>query len=147
MHQQVENAIAKQYLPQIDGIIERATTLSAETRSLLQSSPEKKELLTANLEAQALTVEAAGVYRQYLTEQAQRVAQARIELEKDIAASWNTYETVRVSGELVGLVKSSRRLLDGLLNRQVPALRPFENLELKREFEKLTAQLRTTEPI
>ena len=74
-------------------------------------------------------------------------SQARIELEKDIAAAWNTYETVRVSGELVGLVKSSRRLLDGLLNRQVPALRPFENLELKREFEKLTAQLRTTEPI
>jgi hypothetical protein len=147
MHEQVENAIAKQYLPQIDGIIERATTLSAETRSLLQTSPEKKELLTANLDAQALTIEAASVYRQYLTEQAQRVAQARIELEKDIAAAWNTYETVRVSGELVGLVKSSRRLLDGLLNRQVPALRPFENLELKREFEKLTAQLRTTEPI
>ena len=36
-------------------------------------------------------------------------------------------------------------LLDGLLNRQVPALRTFQNLEMKREFEKLTAQLRTEE--
>ena len=70
---------------------------------------------------------------------------ARVELETDIAAAWNTYETVRVSGELVGLVRSSRKLLDGLLNRQVPALRPFGNLEMRKEFEKLTAQLRAEE--
>jgi len=146
MHLQVEEAVAEQYLPQIDSIIGRARTLSEETRMLLKKSPEKTALLTANLEAQALTIEAAGMYRQYLTEQAQQVTRARVELEKDIAAAWNTYETVRVSGELVGLVKSSRKLLDGLLNRQVPALRPFQNLEMKREFEKLTAQLRTAEP-
>jgi len=146
MHLQVEEAVAQQYLPQIDAIMERARTLSGETRALLEKSPEKKELLTANLEAQTLTIEAAAMYRRYLTEQAQQVTKARVELERDIAAAWNTYETVRVSGELVGLVKSSRKLLDGLLNRQVPALRPFQNLELKREFEKLTAQLRTAEP-
>ena len=69
----------------------------------------------------------------------------RKNLEKDIAAAWNTYETVRVSGELVGIVRSSRRLLDGLLNRQVPTLRPFQNLEMKREFESLTMQLRMAE--
>jgi hypothetical protein len=50
---------------------------------------------------------------------------------------------VRVSGELVGIVKASRKLLDGLISRQVPALRPFRNLEMQREFEKLTEQLRT----
>jgi hypothetical protein len=66
-------------------------------------------------------------------------------LERDIAAAWNTYETARVSGELAGLVQSSRRLLDGLLDRQVPALRPFQNLEMKRELEKLTVQLRRGE--
>jgi hypothetical protein len=32
------------------------------------------------------------------------------------------------------------------MNRQVPALRPFENLELRREFEKLTDQLRRSGP-
>jgi hypothetical protein len=71
---------------------------------------------------------------------------ARAELDKDIAAAWNTYETVRVSGELVGLVRSSQQLLEGLMNRQVPALRPFENLEMQREFQKLTEQLRQANP-
>ncbi|MGQ9659789.1 MAG: hypothetical protein ACUVT0_06795 [Thermochromatium sp.] len=68
--------------------------------------------------------------------------QARLELEQDIAAAWNTYETVRVSGELVWLVCSSQLLLEGLMNRQVPALRPFEGLEMQREIQKLTQQLR-----
>jgi hypothetical protein len=29
------------------------------------------------------------------------------------------------------------------MNRKVPALRPFENLEMQREFQKLTEQLRS----
>jgi len=143
----VEQAIAKRYVPQIDAIITRARELTAETRALQERSPDKAELLAANLSAQQLTIQAAGVYRDYLTDQERQIAAARLELERDIAAAWNTYETVRVSGELVGLVRSSRKLLDGLLDRQVPALRPFQNLEMKREFEKLTAQLRSTEEL
>ncbi|WP_295383965.1 hypothetical protein [uncultured Thiodictyon sp.] len=142
MHQQIEGAIGEQYIPQINGIITRAEQLTGETRELQRSSPAKRDLLAANLEAQRLTIEAAQVYRQYLNDQKAQVSRARADLAKDIATAWNTYETVRVSGELVGLVRSSRQLLEGLMNRQVPALRPFENLELRREFEKLTEQLR-----
>jgi hypothetical protein len=142
MHLQIERAVAERYVPRIDAIIARAKALTVETRVLREQSPDKAELLAANLSAQHLTIQAAGVYREYLIDQGRQVAAARRELERDIATAWNTYETVRVSGELVGLVRSSRRLLDGLLDRQVPALRPFRNLEMKREFEKLTAQLR-----
>lgn len=145
MQRQIEQAIAGRYIPQIDAIAARARTLTAETHALQEQAPEKAALLAANLQAQQLTIEAAGVYRQYLAEQAEQIAQARRGLAKDIAAAWNTYETVRVSGELVGLVRSGRKLLDGLLERQVPALRPFQNLEMKREFEKLTAQLRSAD--
>jgi hypothetical protein len=146
MHLRIEEAIGEQYVPQIDGIIARARSLMAETRRLQRASPSKRELLAANLEAQQLTIDAAAVYRQYLGEQRSQVAMARAELDKDIAAAWNTYETVRVSGELVGLVRSSQQLLEGLMNRQVPALRPFENLEMQREFQKLTEQLRQANP-
>jgi hypothetical protein len=145
MHLQVEQAISDGYVPQIDDIIARARELTAQTRALQERSPDKAELLGANLSAQHLTIQSAGVYREYLLEQGQQVGEARRELERDIAAAWNTYETVRVSGELVGLVRSSRRLLDGLLDRQIPALRPFQNLQMQREFEKLTAQLRRGE--
>jgi hypothetical protein len=142
MHTQIEGAINGRYIPQIDGIVARAKGLSAQTRDLQRQSPEKATLLAGNLDAQALTVETAAIYRRYLLEQAQQIAQARDALERDIAAAWNTYETVRVSGELLDLVKSSQHLLAGLMDRQVPTLRPFENQEMRREFEKLTEQLR-----
>lgn len=146
MHLQIEQLIRERYLPQIDAIIERAKALSAETRELQRRSPDKRDLLALNLEAQQLTIQAAGAYRGYLEDQARQVHFARLDLQRDIDAAWNTYETVRVSGELVGLVRSSRFLLDGLLERQVPPLRPFHNLEMNREFEKLTDQLRRGEP-
>lgn len=143
MHLQIEEAIGEQYLPQIDSIVARAESLAGETRHLLHESPDKAALLNANLEAQQLTIEAATVYRQYLDDQSREMERARRKLGNDIAAAWNTYETVRVSGELVGLVKSSQQLLEGLMTRQVPALRPFENLEMQRELERLTQQLRS----
>jgi uncharacterized small protein (DUF1192 family) len=146
MHVQIEEAIGEQYVPQINAIIARAQVLSGETRRLQREAPARRELLEANLAAQQVTVEAAEIYRRYLQDQAVQVQEARRELEKDIAAAWNTYETVRVSGELVSLVRSSQQLLEGLMSRQVPALRPFENLEMQRELQKLTEQLRTNSP-
>jgi hypothetical protein len=142
MHLQIEEAIGEQYVPQINAIIARAQALSDETRHLQRESPKRRDLLAANLAAQHLTIQAAEIYRQYLQDQAKQVSAARAELESDIAAAWNTYETVRVSGELVSLVRSSQQLLEGLMNRQVPTLRPFENLEMQRELQKLTDQLR-----
>lgn len=142
MHVQIEEAIDERYLPQIDDIVGQTQTLAADTERLLRETPDRRALLEGNLQAQQLTLQAAGFYRQYLVDQAAQVRQAREELEKDIAAAWNTYETVRVSGELVGLVRSSQLLLEGLMNRQAPALRPFESLEMQREIQKLTQQLR-----
>ncbi|MGB5832661.1 MAG: hypothetical protein WBG92_11805 [Thiohalocapsa sp.] len=142
MHLDVEQAIEQRYIPQINDIAQRANVLSAETLALARQHPEKAGVLKANLEAQRLTIDASGVYRDYLKQQLKQVRNARASLEEDIATAWNTYETVRVSGELVGLVKSSQQLLDGLLSRQVPTLRPFQNLEMQREFSKLTEQLR-----
>ncbi|MBP9604051.1 MAG: hypothetical protein KBE53_08210, partial [Chromatiaceae bacterium] len=103
MHLQVEQAIANNYMPRIDAIAERARELSSQTQALLRQAPEKREILVANLDAQRLTIEAAGVYRQYLDEQGRQITAARVALETDIATAWNTYETVRVSGELVGI--------------------------------------------
>ncbi|MTW19863.1 hypothetical protein [Allochromatium palmeri] len=142
MHVQIEEAIDERYLPQIDDIVGQTQTLVVDTERLLLESPGRRALLEGNLQAQQLTLQAAGFYRQYLVDQAGQVRQARQELEQDIAAAWNTYETVRVSGELVSLVRSSQLLLEGLLNRQAPALRPFESLEMQREIQKLTQQLR-----
>ena len=146
MHLQVEQAIANKYIPQIDAIADQAQNLMEQTKILWEKAPPaQRRILNANLRAQRLTLKAAALYRQYLNEQGRQVTAARVALESDIATAWNTYETVRISGELVHLVRASRNLLDGLLKRQVPALRPFKNLAMQREFEKLTERLRKNE--
>lgn len=142
MHRHLIDAVDGRYVPEIDAIIARTRELMAETRALQQRSASEQQILAANLEAQQLTLRTADLYRDYLVEQARRVEAARKRLDHDIAIAENTYETVKVSGELVALMQNSEQLLDTLLSRQVPALRTFENLEMKREFEKLTARLR-----
>lgn len=142
MHDQVIGSIDERYIPRIAAISSRAAALSDETQRLIEAQPARAELLRNNLAAQRLTLEAAALYRDYLERQRTQIEQARAALAADIDTAWNTYQTVRVSGELVDLVQSSRRVLDTLLEREVPPLRPFQNLEMQRELEQLTRQLR-----
>ncbi len=144
MHLDVEQTIDTVYIPQINAIADHAHSLKQQTQQLKKSQPHQTQVLATNLQAQQLTIEAATTYRNYLEQQAQQVRLARQSLQQDLEVAWNTYETVRVSGELVALVKSSQNLLNGLLDRQIPTLRPFQNLEMQREFAKLTDQLRAS---
>jgi hypothetical protein len=137
-------AVNTRYLPEIDEIADKAKVLMEQTQDLKQQANVAQQVLDANLQAQALTLRAAALYRDYLVEQARQVAQARERLLQDIAIARNTYETVKISGELVALMKSSQAMLDNLLQRQMPPMRAFENLEMKREFERLTAQLQSS---
>jgi hypothetical protein len=113
-----------------------------QTRDLQRQAAKPEPVLDANIEAQELTLRAASYYREYLIEQSRQIGLARQRLRGDIVTAWNTYETVKVSGELVGLIRNSRQLLDGLLQREVPPLRGFQNLELQRELRNLTLRLR-----
>ncbi len=142
MHTQIIEAIDKRYLPRIDAIRDRTQELMAQTRVLQRQAARADPILEANIQAQELTLRAATYYREYLVEQSRQIAAARQRLARDILTAWNTYETVKVSGELVGLIRNSRQLLDGLLQRDVPPLRGFQNLELQRELRNLTQRLR-----
>jgi hypothetical protein len=142
MYLQLRQAVDERYVPQIDVILRKTQKLMQETQALQRRNDENRQVLAANLEAQALTRRAAHLYRDYLIKQSRQVKLAQKRLGDDIAVARNTYETVKVSGELVALMQSSQRLLKGLLDRQVPVLRAFENLEMKREFERLTLQLK-----
>jgi hypothetical protein len=131
--------INDRYLPRIENIERRARRLNNQT--LLLQAEHDNPVLQANLQAQRLTLQAAGRYRDYLLSQRRQVLQARERLSRDLAVAQNTYETVKVSGDLVSLMKHSRHLIDTLFTLQAPPLRAFENLEMKREFERLTQDL------
>jgi hypothetical protein len=145
MHDALIEAIDDDYLPRIDRIAERAGDLRAETQALQRNQP--SAVLAANLEAQQLTIDATARYAEFLERQRAEVAAARKRLARDLAVAQNTYETVKVSGDLVALMRDSRPLLDSLFRLQVPPLRTFENLEMKREFQRLTTELRAAETV
>lgn len=141
MHEQVLDAVAR-YQVRIDAIDERTRSLLAESRQLARGSERHQALLAANVEAQQLTLQSARLYRDYLRDQAADVQRSHEQLLHDLAVARNTYETVRVSGELVRMMRAGQQLLDTLFTRQAPTLFTFRNLELKREFERLTLRLR-----
>ena len=156
MYQQVLQDIDLKYVPQIQGgknekrknvqgIIPKTEKLTKETARLMQKDASKKnqEILSANLRAQKLTLDAAKLYLSYLAKQRADIAAAKQKLAPDLAAARNTYETVKVSSELVAMMRSGQNLFDTLKSLQVPELRVFENLEMKKEFEKLTVQLKS----
>ena len=140
MHAALLDGIATDYLPRIEAIGRRARELQQETQTLIAKRP--SNVLESNLAAQRLTIEAAGRYAEYLRGQQRQVQASRQRLAQDIAVAQNTYETVKMSGDLVAMMQDSRQLLDNLFRLQIPPLRAFENLEMKREFQRLTSALR-----
>jgi hypothetical protein len=132
----------ERYLQQLDSVVEKTRTLMAESKSLKKQDDRHQSTLNANIEAQELTLRTAKLYRSYLLEQADDINASRKQLAHDLAVARNTYETVKVSGELIAMVRSGQQLLELLFNRDVPTMFTFRNLEMKREFEKLTLQLR-----
>jgi len=143
MQQRFVNNIDKKYLPKIGLIVAEVYGLNATTRNLLRSEIDKnrRRHLQANLEAQNLTLQTAQLYKVHLIKQRRKIARANKKTARDLQIAQNTYKTVRVSGELINLLRTSQKSFDVLLNLQVPDLLVFENTQMKQEFAILTQKL------
>jgi hypothetical protein len=132
------------YLPRITQIKNETLKLMANSKNLLdqEADDNRRQHLKANLEAQELTLKTADLYQQHLNEQRQKMMVARDKTQTDLRVALNTYDTVKVSGELVNLLRSSAKSFDDLLNIQVPDLLVFQNLQMKEEFSALTTKLK-----
>ena len=133
------------YQKKIDGIVEKTANLMAQSKRLSGQGQRHQRTLQANIEAQKLTLKTAKMYRNYLLKQARDVISSRQRIAHDLAVARNTFETVKISGELVQLVRSGQQLLETLFNKDMPTMFSFQNLEMRREFEKLTSQLKELE--
>lgn len=132
------------YLPRIAQIKNETVKLMANSRNLLyqEADDNRRKHLKANIEAQELTLKTADLYSQHLDEQRRKMMVARDKTQIDLRVALNTYDTVKLSGELVNLLRSSAKSFDELLNIQAPDLLVFQNLQMKEEFSALTTKLR-----
>lgn len=136
--------INQAYLPRIAQIKNETLKLMANSKNLLEQETDdnRRKHLKANLEAQELTLKTADLYQQHLNEQGQKMMVMRDKTQTDLHVALNTYDTVKVSGELVNLLRSSSKSFDDVLNIQVPDLLVFQNLQMKEEFSALTTKLK-----
>jgi len=137
------NNIDEKYLPKIDQITANVQDLTATTQNFLRGNLDenRRQHLLANLEAQNLTFKTAMLYKQHLIKQRRKIIIARNKTADDLQIAQNTYKTVRVSGELINLLRTSQKSFDALLKIQVPELLVFENMQMKQEFAILTKKL------
>ena len=132
----------KIYLPGINEIKTVAEKLIIETKVLMRFMPdEHQSSYNANLKSQEFTIEVANVYEDVLRQDKAKTLEARGIVKNLHKLAENTLKTVTVSAELVSLMKESQGLYNEVMQLQTPDLVPFENLELKREFEAVTLKM------
>lgn len=133
----------KSYLPGISIIKRNADQLIAETQALMKNMPtEHRRSYEGNLQSQEFTIEVASIYENALIEDRTRAVQAREIVRNLLRLAENTLKTVKVASDLVSLMRDSQGLYDEVMQLQTPSLVPFENLELKKEFQAVTEKLR-----
>ncbi|MCK5716508.1 MAG: hypothetical protein KAH77_03385 [Thiomargarita sp.] len=135
--------IDTKYLPRIDKIAVEVQNLKKDTIYFLRRERDNNshQHLKANLDAQKLTLQTATLYKRHLLGQRGKMVKAMEKTDSDLQIAQNTYKTVRLSGELVNLLRTSQKSFELLLNIQVPELLLFENKQMKQEFAILTKKL------
>ena len=132
-----------EYLPKIELISMETRRIRDESSQLLKSEnkQERKALLRKNLKSQELTLKVAKLYAEQLNKQKAKVQKARDLIIADYKVAKNTYDTVKISADLISLMKTNRASFATLMNLQVPEIVPFENIEMQRKFEELSLMI------
>jgi len=131
------------YLPGVNKIRIYALDLKEKTQSQIANADfEHIGGYESNLESQDYTIKVTKEYEAILFENKNKIVQARGLVRKLIELAENTLNTVRVSSDLANLIQRSENLIDQVVTLQAPDLVPFENLELKKEFESVTNRIR-----
>ena len=134
----------EEYLPKIEMIRKETRRISEESKRLLASETQanRKDLLHKNIKAQQLTLKVAKLYAQQLNQQKAKVIKAKKLIENDYRVAKNTYDTVKISADLIQLMKTNQASFSALMNIQIPDIVPFENLAMQRKFEELSSMIK-----
>lgn len=145
MHIQSEyiDRIENRYLPGVERIGDQARELCAETEAIQKSSPkEHAAQYRQNIDSQKFTIEVTEIYASALHTDRGKIVRARALVNEQHKLAENTLITVIVSADLSSLIRQAEGMYKEVMSLQTPALVPFENLQLQREFEAVTVRLR-----
>ncbi|HIO91910.1 MAG TPA: hypothetical protein EYG68_03590 [Leucothrix mucor] len=132
------------YLPKIDLIRQETLRIKQESTQLLanESKNDRKNILRKNVKAQQLTIKVAKLYTEQLNHQKAKVKKARGLVMADYKVAKNTYDTVKISADLIRLMRTNRASFNALMNIQIPDIIPFENIAMQKKFEEMSSLIK-----
>lgn len=135
--------ITEKHIPKLNRYAEQADKNIGQAKSLIKRDAGDRKTLLANIESNQLTRETAELYVGYLKRNAALIEGENKRAQKNLATAMNTYDTVKLSSDVAALMSTGRRDFETLMKLQVPSLREFGNKEIRKEFERLTVELRS----
>jgi hypothetical protein len=130
------------HIPKLNGFATQAGANIKQAQALIKIDGGDGKLLRANIASNQLTRETADLYIEYLRRNAALIEAENRRAQKNLATAMNTYDTVKLSSDVAALMNTGRRDFETLMKLQVPALREFSNEAIRKEFQRMTSELR-----
>jgi hypothetical protein len=134
--------IDEKHIPKLNEFVSQADRNIGQARSLIKADGGDRKTLEANIVSNQLTRQTAKLYIEYLERNRDLIAAENKRGQKNLATAMNTYETVKLSSDVASLMRTGRRNFETLMKLQVPALREFDNEAIRKEFQRMTSELR-----
>lgn len=134
--------VMEDHIPKLREYEKKAEENIKQAEALIKVNGGDVELLKSNIASNEITRETAILYAKYLKQNAAQILRENKLAKKNLATAMNTYDTVKLSSDVATLMKTGRRDFETLMRLKVPSLREFDNEAIRREFERMTGQLR-----
>ena len=131
------------YLTELAAIADEADTMMREAHGLSQRSAKTVEIAQNNLDINARTITLAQLYEDHLKARWVALDTLKREMKLNFELARNTFRTIKVGGELIDVIKAGEKDLESIFNFEPPKLEAFYDKELRREFDSLTARLKS----
>lgn len=132
------------YKPRLLAMKEKNDKLIADSRALSRQvhTPADKATLESNMASQKRMSEVINLYTRYLDSQKKNLVSLNSDMTKRYRVAENTYQTIRLSSELLSLLRNSQTDFSRIFAFQPPELQLLHDARFSREFAEVTANLR-----
>lgn len=132
------------YKPRLLAMKEKNDKLIADSRSLSRQvhTPADRATLESNMASQKRMSEVINLYTRYLDSQKKNLVSLNNDMTKRYRVAENTYQTIRLSSELLSLLRNSQTDFSRIFAFRPPELQLLHDARFSREFAEVTANLR-----
>ncbi|MBP5510092.1 MAG: hypothetical protein J6Z49_04175 [Kiritimatiellae bacterium] len=134
------------WMPGVGEIVKNAETTCAEAERNAKNkvyTPEQRAIFASNAALNRRTLSAAKAYLSMLSEQEKVVKQKMETAQRIRDVALNSYNTVRLAGDFLTMMKSSGSSFDAILKMDLPEVFAFDDSSLREEFQNITHQLQS----